>query len=289
MALKVRANEVMSMVDEAGHGTGRLPTDLISKLELGVPSLEEQRRITDVLDALDESIATTSNHAERLTSLRTALREELLRRASGSPRLTLGEISVAGGQYGSNSSAVPYDERLPRYVRITDVDDEGAIRPGGAVSIPRPGVGRYLLEPGDLLIARTGFTTGKSYLHRMSAGDYAFAGYLIRFRINPSIALPEFVFEWTKCDEFARWIGGHIHEVGQRNISAREYATCDLPVPPIDAQASIAGRLQEISSDIMSARARVRKQTELRQGLMEDLLTGRVRVSDPSVLSDGRS
>nr|BFE82577.1 hypothetical protein GCM10020093_051780 [Planobispora longispora] len=57
LALKVRANEVLSMVDEAGHGTGRLPTDLISKLMVGVPPLPEQRRIAEVIDTLDSRIS----------------------------------------------------------------------------------------------------------------------------------------------------------------------------------------------------------------------------------------
>ena len=52
-ALKARSRQILGMVDEAGHGTGRLPTDLIFKLPLYVPPQDEQRRIVEILDTAD--------------------------------------------------------------------------------------------------------------------------------------------------------------------------------------------------------------------------------------------
>lgn len=71
LALKARSPQVLSMVDEAGHGTGRLPTDLIAKLEIGVPELAEQQRITEIIDAIDNQIiaeATTLSKIEKISS-----------------------------------------------------------------------------------------------------------------------------------------------------------------------------------------------------------------------------
>jgi type I restriction enzyme S subunit len=59
LALKARSRQILAMVDEAGHGTGRLPTDLIANLEIGVPELAEQQRIAEILDAVDMEISAT--------------------------------------------------------------------------------------------------------------------------------------------------------------------------------------------------------------------------------------
>lgn len=65
-ALKVRTGEILSMVDEAGHGTGRLPTDMISRLEIGIPPMSEQRRIAEILGALESQISTASLVIDKL-------------------------------------------------------------------------------------------------------------------------------------------------------------------------------------------------------------------------------
>ena len=280
-SLKAHDAHILAMVDEAGHGTGRLPTDLLARLSIGVPVWSEQRRIVQILDSVDESIRTTHATIAKAMTLRRGLLQQLLRNVEGNSEWRqLSEISVNGGEYGSNAPALPFDERLPRYVRITDIDHNGRLSGATRASISKA-VGRlYLLRPGDLLLARTGFTTGKSYLYQTSDGECAFAGYLIRFAVDPARADPRYVFLWTQSDQFARWVGQTIHEVGQRNISATEYARHSLPVPAIDAQRSIVDSVKGLDDRITIETARLEKLKAIERGLTNDLLTGRVRVSE---------
>ena len=92
----------------------------------------------------------------------------------------LGEIS-APPEYGAAAPARPYDPGLPRYVRITDITDDGRLRPDDARSADPSKVDSYNLEVGDLLFARSG-SVGRTYLYRPEDGPCVFAGYLIRFR-----------------------------------------------------------------------------------------------------------
>lgn len=55
-AVKSMTPTILGLVDEAGHGTGRLATDLLQALEVPTPPLDEQRRIAGVLGALDDKI-----------------------------------------------------------------------------------------------------------------------------------------------------------------------------------------------------------------------------------------
>ncbi len=63
-AIRSKSDEILGLVDEAGHGTGRLQTDVLEKLEIPRPPFAEQKAIAAVFGALDDKIAnnTALNH-----------------------------------------------------------------------------------------------------------------------------------------------------------------------------------------------------------------------------------
>src|SRR5947209_3776219 len=83
-------------------------------------------------------------------------------------------------QYGLSEPAELSDPALPRYVRITDLDDTGQLHPDTLRSVTWEVANGYLLQEGDLLFARSGATVGKTALYDRTWGAAAFAGYLIR-------------------------------------------------------------------------------------------------------------
>ena len=86
-------------------------------------------------------------------------------------------------QYGHTASAVQRDDG-PRFLRITDIQD-GRVDWNAVPScdIPKDDVPKYKLAPGDLVFARTGATTGKSFLIG-ECPEAVFASYLIRVRVR---------------------------------------------------------------------------------------------------------
>ena len=87
--------------------------------------------------------------------------------------------------YGLNAPATAFDSQLPTYLRITDITDEQRYTVAAKASVNHPAAASYLLEPGDIVFARTGASVGKSYLYDAEDGNLVFAGFLIRISPDP--------------------------------------------------------------------------------------------------------
>ena len=166
----------------------------------------------------------------------------------------LGEIILGKPQYGSVARKVPYDGKV-RYVRITDLTDRGELKPDDPVSPSVIQPDRFL-EPGDLLIARSG-SVGRTYLHGNLLGTYQYAGYLIRFRIDPTKALPEYVFHISKSDSWWEWIVSNSKTGTLTNINAKQYSSFRLPLPPLDVQREIVAEIEGYQKVLDGARDQI--------------------------------
>jgi type I restriction enzyme S subunit len=146
-------------------------------------------------------------------------------------------------QYGANESAELDDPDLPRYVRITDIHENGTLRPDTFRSLPKDVAAPYLLKDGDLLFARSGATSGKTFLYQSSWGICASAGYLIRARMNQEEAVPAFVKYFTTSTNYWQWLSSVFIQSTIQNVSAEKYADLHLSLPPPAEQRAIAAFL----------------------------------------------
>ena len=140
-----------------------------------------------------------------------------------------------------------------RYVRITDITDSGELKPDGVVS-PSAIEPENFLEPGDLLIARSG-SVGRTYIHNDVPGIHQYAGYLIRFRINPDIAVPQYVYHVTKSDHWREWILSNSKTGTLTNINAKQYSMFRFPLPPLEVQRELVAEIEGYQRVIDGARA----------------------------------
>ena len=112
------------------------------------------------------------------------------------PAVRLSELLSEPPEYGAGEAGIDgTDIAKPRYIRITDIDEDGELRSGlGATAETIES--KYLLQDGDLLFARSGATVGKCYLHNAmrTPEPCIYAGYMIRFRFNEKV-LPKYVFD----------------------------------------------------------------------------------------------
>lgn len=168
---------------------------------------------------------------------------------------SLGGVSLGKGEYGANVSKADFDPALPRYVRITDISDQGTLIPTSLASISHDAAKGYFLEEGDLLFARSGATVGKSLLYQSHYGPCAFAGYLIRFRLDPAKIDPYFARNIVQSAEYWDWIATVQRAQAQPNINAQEYATLPLMLPPLDEQRRIAEVLRSVDEAIAATQA----------------------------------
>ena len=164
----------------------------------------------------------------------------------------LGDVILGKPQYGSGARKVDYDGEV-RYVRITDITDSGELKADGVVS-PSVIEPENFLEPGDLLIARSG-SVGRTYIHDDLPDTHQYAGYLIRFRINPDIAVPQYVYHVTKSDRWREWIFSNSKTGTLTNINAKQYSTFRFPLPPLEVQREIVAEIEGYQRVIDGARA----------------------------------
>lgn len=119
---------------------------------------------------------------------------------------TLGKCLASRPSYGINAPAVPYSDRLPVYVRITDISEEGRFSPDKKVSVKSELSGNYYLDDGDIVFARTGASVGKSYRYDPKDGPLVYAGFLIRIRPDTQKLLPAFAAAYVTTGNYWRWV-----------------------------------------------------------------------------------
>lgn len=133
--------------------------------------------------------------------------------------------------YGANEAALDDDLKNPRYIRITDMNSDGTLRDDTFKSLPLEAAKNYLLKDGDILVARTGATVGKSFLYKEKFGLACFAGYLIRARINKNIVEPEFVSWYLQSDQYWKYISSSQIQATLQNVSAEKYGDMEIAIP----------------------------------------------------------
>jgi len=205
----------------------------LAREEFALPPLEEQRRIAEVLGAIEAAL---NSNLEARVQLRVAGIATIdgwmdALRKQGRPSVSLSALAVKKPSYGLNAPATEYQESLPRYLRITDIDDDGNLSNDGLVSVEVDDPDSYRIKCGDLLFARTGNTVGKAYLANGSEGNIVYAGYLIRFSLNTEVVNPSYIFAYTRSSQYWSWVRGTSRVGAQPNINAKEYGEMSLWLP----------------------------------------------------------
>ena len=160
------------------------------------------------------------------------------------PMVRLGDLLSALPEYGAGEAGIERtDIKQPRYIRITDITDDGELSQEiGATAETIEA--KYFLSDGDLLFARSGATVGKCYLHEASKIEYPcfYAGYMIRFRFKATV-LPKYVFAFAQTAYYRDWVAAIQRSAGQPNINALEYCNLPIPLPPREVQTRIVAEL----------------------------------------------
>lgn len=180
-----------------------------------------------------------------------------------------GEIAT-GFDYGMNAAAKPYDGQN-KYIRITDIDEtsstynnEDVVSPDGTLSE------NYMVNERDILLARTGASTGKSYLYRKSDGKLYFAGFLIR--ANVAEHNPYFVFSQLHTHRYWRWVSIMSARSGQPGINSQEYASFPIFTTTLIEENKISTLLSLIDERIATQNKIIEKYESLIQAMCDTLI-----------------
>lgn len=164
---------------------------------------------------------------------------------------TLGDVSKGGkGNYGIAASAVDYSDELYTYLRITDIKDDGTINFSGLKSVNDEKAANYLLQPNDIVFARTGASTGRNYFYDGSDGQFVYAGFLIKFSIDPDKVNPKYVKYYCLSQEYKGWIASYNTGSTRGNINAQTLAQMPLLLPERMQQDKMVDILSSIDRKI---------------------------------------
>ena len=260
--------------------------DALKRLQIAIPSsLSEQHAIGTALSDVDALLAGLDRLIAKKRDLKQAAMQQLL---TGQTRLPgfqgewgvkrLGDCLLKRPDYGINAAAVQYSDRLPSYIRITDINEHGRFCPVPRVSVSAANADQYYLHDGDVVFARTGASVGKSYLYELRDGELVFAGFLIRIRPDPKVLVSAFLAAFTTTKPYWNWVRLMSMRSGQPGINGNEYAQLPLSLPRLPEQAAIAAVLSDMDAELTALEARRDKTRALKQAMMQELLTGRTRL-----------
>lgn len=191
----------------------------------------------------------------------------------------LGNCVTEKLSYGVNAPAIPYRLGFPRYIRITDITEDGQFDDGDPKSVITDEREKYTLKDGDIVLARTGASTGKSYLYQRSDGELVYAGFLIKASIDITRHNPRFVVGQLTTKRYWNWVATTSMRSGQPGINGKEYSSFLIPVAPKKEQDEIARTLSEFDTYIDDLAELIKKKCGIRDGALGDLIDGRTRIA----------
>ena len=163
----------------------------------------------------------------------------------------LNDLSIGGkGAYGIAASAVERKADLPTYLRITDIFDDGTLNLSELKSVDAPNSDKYLLKPNDIVFARTGGSTGRNYFYDGSDGVFVYAGFLIKFSIDPEKVNPKYVKYYCRSKQYNDWVQSFNTGSTRGNINAQTFGNMEIPLPERKQQDYLVSILEPIDEKI---------------------------------------
>jgi len=164
---------------------------------------------------------------------------------------TLGELSIGNkGKYGIAASAVEFNIDLFTYLRITDINDDGTLNYSGLKSVNDESAYKYVLQSNDIVFARTGNSTGRSYFYDKRDGEFVYAGFLIKFSLDPSMINPWYMKYYTQSKIYKDWVQSFNTGSTRGNINAQTYAKMSVIFPSRYVQDKLVNILNAIDDKI---------------------------------------
>ena len=154
-----------------------------------------------------------------------------------------------------------------KYIRITDIDELTAeYKQDSLVSPDALLEDKYLVKDGDILFARTGASTGKTYIYAPQDGKLYYAGFLIRANVNFGTN-PKFVFYQTQTHRYKKWVSIMSMRSGQPGINSQEYASYQFWKPTKEEQDKISDLITLLDQRIKTQKKIIKDLKKLKDAI----------------------
>lgn len=174
-------------------------------------------------------------------------------------------------QYGYTATETSQTEGKYKYLRITDIVPYYVnFETVPFCEIPEKQVQKYLVKEGDILIARTGATTGYNYVVPKAICNTVYASYLIRFVIDRTLVRPLFMKYVLKSQSYYGFVNNYIGGSAQPGMNAKVFGKFNIPRHSIECQDKIASILSTYDTLIENNTKRIRLLEQMAENLYKE-------------------
>ena len=260
----------------------------IGEIPIPVPATATEQEA--IAEALNDA-CTLIESLEQLITKKRAIKQGAMRELlTGKRRLpgfngewrreTIGQVAeVKTGPFGSALHERDYVSDGTPIITVEHLGDAAVMHrnlPQVSESDRRI-LGAYSLQLFDIVFSRVGSVDRNALIRELEVG-WLFSGRLLRLRFNQEVAFPPFFSHYFQTEPFK----GRVRSVavGQTmaSLNTRLLGGVMVEMPPLEEQCAIAAILSDMDDEITSLETRLAKARQIKQGMMQELLTGRVRL-----------
>ena len=274
-----------------------LTVDAINRAKIPLPPFEEQQKIADILSKVDKQINLTEQIMDKTEELKKGLMQKLLTKGIGHTKFKkteLGEIpeewdTLRFGDIAAYKNGINFNKTQKGKKGILTIDVKNMFSNSlfvenidYRVDIDLSDDSSYLLKKGDILFVRSSLKkegVGWATLYNGNNEKTTFCGFIIRARLKNSDFSPSFLTYYFRANKARNKLIGGSGQVAITNINQGSLSSIKVPTPPIKEQKQITSILSKVDEQIQDNKNELKHLKELKKGLMQDLLTGKVRVS----------
>lgn len=269
---------------------------ILKELMFAFPPLPEQQKIAEILSSVDEAVQKIDEVIQKTQELKKGLMQKLLTKGIEHTKFKHAEI----GEIPEEWEVVKLKDVLVKIqngvykgkqfygsgyqiVRMTELFKGDILEIGTMqrVNVNDVELTKYSLIEGDLLFARRSLKvegSGKCVIVPKLTEPVLFESSIIRVTLDKNIAYPKFYLYYLNSPIGRRSITRIIRTVAVSGVTGKDLQKLSVPLPKIKEQQKIASLLSTIDEKIGKEKQRKGQLEKLKRGLMQDLLTGRVRV-----------
>lgn len=277
-AISARSQFILGIVDEAGHGTGRLNSDQLYAVEIGMPPLTEQRAIAEVLAALDDKIAANTKLSATADELLATRFESSV--GSETPLVRLADIADVNG-----STVKPVPGGHLKYVDIASVGVGSFEFPSGTRWEDAPSRARRSIGKGDTLWS-TVRPNRRSHALNL-ADDPQLVGSTGLAVLTARTVGWAYLYEVTRRPEFTSYLEAAADGSAYPAVRADKFGEALVPLPDEASRRSFEHLAEPLREELHLLDRENRTLAATRDALLPQLMSGKLRVKDAEkVLED---
>jgi len=268
----------------------------VKKIRIPLPPLSEQRSIAAIFHTVDDAIQRSRLAAAETEHLKAGVMQELMMKGIGHTEFKmdedvgkvpkgweikqLGEVcTVKTEPFGAQLHMSDYVEKGTPIITVEHLGDLGVIHEKLPLvsDADKARLSEYLLKEGDIVFSRVGSVDRSCYISKKESG-WLFSGRLLRVRPATNELLPSYLNNYFRFEGFKHRIRNASVGGTMANLNTTIMNQIKIIFPPIYEQQKIADILSIIDRKLTLQRQRTAHYERLKQGLMNELLTGKRRV-----------